>query len=248
MTLKRSILAFITFTLLMWCRSSWCAEQANPSVAVAGTATQYRTVNFKVPGYLNNPNEQIGGFEITLVIDLTGVVSIDSVDTTGSLISRFDFVGWDTSGSGGSVTVAGIADLDTTPPSAVIGPGNGLLFNMVVNITSDCFAIAETTLTTIRVDTVGSHLAKPVTGEWIDSVQFFNGSVYVPGLCVYGDANANGTINLSDIIYLVSYVFRAGPAPCPEKAGDANRNGQINLTDIIFLVNYVFKGTAGPCR
>ncbi len=245
MTLKRSILAFLTFTLLMWCRSSWCEEQANPSVAVSGTATQYKTVNFKVPVYLNNPTAQIGGFEITLVLDYTGVVNIiDSVDTTGSLINKFDYVGY--SASGGRLTVVGIADVDSNPPSGVIGPGNGLFFNMLVNITSDCFAIAETTLTTIRVDTVGSHLAKP-SGEWIDSVEFFDGSVYVPGLCVYGDVNANGSVNLSDVIYLVNYVFKAGTPPCPEKAGDANKNKVINLADIVYLVNHVFKGGPAPC-
>jgi len=151
------------------------------------------------------------------------------------------------SSTGGRLTIAGVADVDSNPPSGVISPGNGLLFNILVNITSDCFTIPETTLTIIRVDTGGSHLSKPVTGELIDSVQFFEGSVYVPGLCVYGDANANGAIGLSDIIYLVNYIFKGGIPPCPEKAGDANRNTFINLSDIVYLVNHVFKGGPAPC-
>lgn len=61
-----------------------------------------------------------------------------------------------------------------------------------------------------------------------------------------GDANASGgNANLTDIIYVVNYVFKSGPAPNPTCRGDANGSGgNPNLTDIVHLVNYVFK--AGP--
>jgi len=49
MTLKRFIVVFQILISIMWSRSSWSEEQANPSVAVASTATTYKTVNFKVP-------------------------------------------------------------------------------------------------------------------------------------------------------------------------------------------------------
>ena len=248
MTLKRFILVFQILISLMWSRSSWSEEQANPSVAVAGTATQYKTVNFKVPVYLNNPNDQVGGFEMTFILDNPVVVDFTgAVDTVGTLINKFDYLDITVDTEGGNyITVVGIADQDSTPPSGVIGPGNGLLYNLLVNITSDCFVRADTTLTTIQVDKIHSRLSKS-NGQLIDSVEFFDGSVYVPGLCVYGDANANGTVNLSDIIYLVNYVFKGSIPPCPEKAGDANKNNMVNLADIIFLVNHVFKGGPAPC-
>jgi len=248
MTLKRFTLALLIFITLMWCRSSWCEEQSNPSVAVAGTATQYKTVNFTVPVYLNNPSAQVGGFEITLILDNPLVVDFTgTIDTVNTLINKFDYVGvsYDTN-DGNWITVVGIADQDSNPPSGVIGPGNGLLFNLKVNITSSCLVYADTTLTIIMVDQLHANLADP-QGDLIDSVEFLNGSVYVPGLCVYGDANGNASVNLSDIIYLVNYVFKSGIPPCPEKAGDANRNNLINLADIVFLVNHVFKGGPAPC-
>lgn len=61
-----------------------------------------------------------------------------------------------------------------------------------------------------------------------------------------GDANASGTVNLSDIIYVVNYVFKGGPTPNPFCQGDANASGGVNLSDLIYLVNYVFKGGALP--
>jgi hypothetical protein len=63
-----------------------------------------------------------------------------------------------------------------------------------------------------------------------------------------GDVNDNGAITSSDVIYLVNYVFKAGPVPVPvEQAGDVNCNGAISSADIIYLVNYVFKGGPAPC-
>jgi len=73
-----------------------------------------------------------------------------------------------------------------------------------------------------------------------------SGAVKV-GINKRGDANGNGTINLPDIIYLVNYVFKGGPAPNPICLGDANNTGgNPNLSDVIFLVNFVFKGGPAP--
>lgn len=64
-------------------------------------------------------------------------------------------------------------------------------------------------------------------------------------IAVSGDANEDGEVKSSDIIYLVNYVLKAGPAPQPcEAAGDANGDGEVKSSDIIYVVNYVLK--AGP--
>ena len=63
-----------------------------------------------------------------------------------------------------------------------------------------------------------------------------------------GDVDENGTINSTDIIGLVNFVFKAGPPPQPiEAAGDANCDGSVASADIIRMVNYVFKGDIPPC-
>ena len=73
-----------------------------------------------------------------------------------------------------------------------------------------------------------------------------SGAVIV-GINKRGDANGNGIINLSDIIYLVNYVFKGDTAPNPICLGDANNTGgSPNLSDIIFLVNFIFKGGPAP--
>ncbi|OGC74465.1 MAG: hypothetical protein A2145_05955 [candidate division Zixibacteria bacterium RBG_16_40_9] len=67
-----------------------------------------------------------------------------------------------------------------------------------------------------------------------------NGSQY--DLYTPGDANGDEKISLSDIIYLINYVFKNGPEPIPFfLAGDMNEDGLVNLADIMALVNYIFR-------
>jgi subtilisin family serine protease len=61
-----------------------------------------------------------------------------------------------------------------------------------------------------------------------------------------GDVNNDGMISISDVIYLINYLFKFGPRPNPEKA-DTNCDGKVSLSDIVFLINYLFKGGPQPC-
>jgi hypothetical protein len=62
-----------------------------------------------------------------------------------------------------------------------------------------------------------------------------------------GDANTSGNVNLADIVYLVSYLFKSGFPPIPMQSGDANSDGVVNLADIVYLVSYLFKHGPQPC-
>ncbi len=65
-------------------------------------------------------------------------------------------------------------------------------------------------------------------------------------LLLVGDVNRDASINLSDIIYIVNYVYKAGSPPNPLSLGDVNGDSKINLGDIIYLINYIFKGGPPP--
>ena len=89
-----------------------------------------------------------------------------------------------------------------------------------------------------------------VTFTACDTVACDSETVQITVLCgetKRGDPTGNGNINLADVIYLVNYVFKMGPAPIPEKCdGDANNDTKVNLSDIIFLINFVFKDAPAP--
>lgn len=61
-----------------------------------------------------------------------------------------------------------------------------------------------------------------------------------------GDFNHDGVVTASDILLLVNYVFKSGPAPNPLSAGDANGVPPITSADIVYLVAYVFKSGPPP--
>ena len=74
------------------------------------------------------------------------------------------------------------------------------------------------------------------------------------GCCIGIRGNANGdtteAINISDITYLVDYLFGIPLGPAPPCLPEGNANGdvleQINISDITYLVDYLFGIPLGP--
>jgi hypothetical protein len=62
-----------------------------------------------------------------------------------------------------------------------------------------------------------------------------------------GDANTDGAVSVSDVVYLISSLFKGGPAPDPSLAGDTNCDGEVTVSDVVYLINYLFKGGPAPC-
>jgi hypothetical protein len=69
---------------------------------------------------------------------------------------------------------------------------------------------------------------------------------YLPTLFLRGDANGDSKLTVSDVIYLINYLFKNGTKPDPFQSGDANCDGEVSIVDVVFLVNYLFKGGPSP--
>jgi hypothetical protein len=67
-------------------------------------------------------------------------------------------------------------------------------------------------------------------------------------LFICGDASGDGVIDVSDVVYLINYLFINGPAPYPLEAGDVNSDGVIDISDVVYLINYLFIGGPMPCE
>ena len=87
-------------------------------------------------------------------------------------------------------------------------------------------------------------LTDPRTGLTLD-LAFVITSSGVQVIC--GDVNNDGIVNVGDIVYLVSYLYKGGPAPIPMPCvGDVNNDDIVNVGDIVYLVSYLYKGGPAP--
>jgi glucose/arabinose dehydrogenase len=99
----------------------------------------------------------------------------------------------------------------------------------------------------------------PETGMSIDDISSFgedaSGELYIVDLDgeVYqikpcrGDANGDGVTNVGDVVYIVTYLYKGGPAPDPLEAADVNCDDIVNVGDVVYLVTYLYKGGPPPC-
>lgn len=61
-----------------------------------------------------------------------------------------------------------------------------------------------------------------------------------------GDANNDGGVNVGDIVFMINFTFKSGPAPLVRAFGDVNSDCVLNVGDAVYLVNFIFKGGPAP--
>jgi hypothetical protein len=69
-------------------------------------------------------------------------------------------------------------------------------------------------------------------------------------VCEYllADANGDGSINVSDAVFIINYIFVSGSAPYPLLVADANCDDLVNVSDAVYIINYIFVDGDPPCR
>jgi hypothetical protein len=70
-----------------------------------------------------------------------------------------------------------------------------------------------------------------------------NAEVYV-----WGDANGDGDVAPGDIVYLLNYLYKNGPAPSPAASGDPNNDCVVDAADVVYLINYFYRGGDPPLQ
>jgi hypothetical protein len=80
-------------------------------------------------------------------------------------------------------------------------------------------------------------------------VDAFSILVYECGVC--GDVNADQTVDVADVVYIINYLFINGPLPECEPitvCGDVNKDGLLDIADVVYLINYLFANGSEPCN
>jgi len=63
---------------------------------------------------------------------------------------------------------------------------------------------------------------------------------------IRGDGNEDGSVDISDTVFILGYLFRAQGAPECLAASDANDDGKVDVSDAVWLLNYSFRGGNPP--
>jgi hypothetical protein len=83
------------------------------------------------------------------------------------------------------------------------------------------------------------------------------GEIYLDdfAICTYsdfvylcGDANNDESVNVSDAVYVINYVFIGGNPPDPLESGDANCDSSVNVSDAVWIINYLVSGGSAACE
>jgi len=63
---------------------------------------------------------------------------------------------------------------------------------------------------------------------------------------IIGDANGDLDVTVSDVVYMINFLFKGGPPPVPLWKGDANGDCDVSMSDAVYLVNFTTKGGPPP--
>ena len=63
-----------------------------------------------------------------------------------------------------------------------------------------------------------------------------------------GDANSDGSINLTDGVIPLLFLFSGGAPPACGDAADTNDTGSVEITDAIIIFSWLFTGGAPPAE
>ena len=93
------------------------------------------------------------------------------------------------------------------------------------------------------------------TGTWISSFSATDAcgalasrqAAILVGMPFCGDCTGEGRVDVSDVVYLIGYLFKAGPAPDPLCKGDVTCDGTVEAGDLVYLINYFFRFGPAPC-
>ncbi len=120
-----------------------------------------------------------------------------------------------------------------------------------------------TTSAAITANTGSSASGKSTNGHlFLDSVygQSFSGNAgrltsgffsqqNLPDF-VAGDVDGSGIVTISDVVFLINYIFAGTQAPPNPDSADTDCSGMITISDAVYLINFIFSGGASPryCR
>ncbi len=183
-------------------------------------------------------------FYIPIEYSATFSLVYDSFNTVGCRTEYFDNVQEVHSDPSDNRRYIFVSIQDQSLP--ILEPGSGPILKLYFTIPS---AISADKSASINVDGYSTGYS--------DKLPFFNSPFtsdrYAPvtkegiiSILACGDLDLTGAINILDVVYLINYKYKGGPAPDPLESADVNNDTLVNILDIVYLLNYKYKDGPEP--
>ncbi|HIN79734.1 MAG TPA: PKD domain-containing protein [Planctomycetes bacterium] len=198
---------------------------------------------------LASHDEPLQGFQVGFTYD-SNYTPITEFGFTGTLVGSLDpefvIVQIDNQGPGSSMVAVVIFDTVQPFDGRTLLPGvNQTLGNLIYTVPYPLPFLSSSPL--IFTDNLGdpplSNIFSTASGTSIYPYKIHGGvtiSQQPQFLFIRGDANYDLSVNISDGIFLLSFLFSAGTSPsCPDSA-DANDDGQLNVADPVTVLQFLF--------
>ena len=62
-----------------------------------------------------------------------------------------------------------------------------------------------------------------------------------------GDVNGDGYLDISDLTYMIAWLYMGGPAPPDPSAAEMDLCNGTDIADTDYLINYLYRGGPAPC-
>lgn len=181
-----------------------------------------------------------GGFECIIEFD-AALLTLSRIDLTSRLsmlsdVSHYEY-------AAGRVSIVGFDLGGSSIPS-----DTGAILNLRFDVLSSA-PFGETPI-------VISDVAAVQTDMQYDTVDVVDATFYVwPGyFCGDVDGDLSIDPNISDLVFLVNFMFQGGPEPPVMEATDVNctGGGTPDISDLVYLVSYMFQSgpdlNCPPCK
>lgn len=130
----------------------------------------------------------------------------------------------------------------TANPGSPLSEGDGVLCRLYFRLSSPPPNSGLNVVDTTRYSSYQFSATTPA-GDYLPVIH--SGALTITG-GRRGDANTDELLNVSDAVFLISFIFAGGPAPATVYNGDADANSLINISDTVYLLAYIFSGGPAP--
>lgn len=206
---------------------------------------------------LCNHVDPLQGYQLALGWDLDGI-EVQEALLTDTIVSNLnpEFVSFSyfDEPDRGFLTLGLV--IDTQPPfdGRTLAPGNShRVLNLAIEVQPSAVPGTE-----LEIGPVPSYGSPPISNvftvegqsvlPWIGSgtMTILEMTIPPPLLFIRGDLDLSFSLNLTDCISLLSFLFNGGVEPLCFDAADLNDSGTIDVSDPIYLLNFLFIGGNPP--